>query len=115
MFSDGSQEILHRLSATSSMAQDCTKQSTCRKFMQAVVVWLSAKQNAVNMPTSHAWGLIRTFCIQGIGIDELLEAIVERIPPPAETRDNQLRALIFDSYYDSYKVSGMVLAAVAMP
>jgi GTP-binding protein LepA len=39
----------------------------------------------------------------GIGIDEILEAIVAKVPPPAETLDKPLRALIFDSYYDSYR------------
>lgn len=43
---------------------------------------------------------------QGLGIEEILEAVVERVPPPADHRDRQLRALIFDSYYDSYKVGG---------
>ncbi len=40
---------------------------------------------------------------RGIGITELLEAIVKYIPPPVEQRENRLRALIFDSHYDSYK------------
>ena len=40
---------------------------------------------------------------QAIGIDEILAAIVERIPPPADNRGKDLRALIFDSYYDPYK------------
>ena len=39
----------------------------------------------------------------GEGIDELLSAIVERIPPPQGEPDAALRALIFDSEYDSYK------------
>lgn len=41
---------------------------------------------------------------QGIGIAEILEEVVQRIPPPSDNRDKPLRALIFDSYYDSYKV-----------
>ncbi len=38
----------------------------------------------------------------GIGTDEILEAIIERIPPPKGNRNAPLRALIFDSWYDSY-------------
>jgi GTP-binding protein LepA len=40
---------------------------------------------------------------QGIGIDEILEAIVERIPPPRPTGAPSLQALAFDSYFDTYK------------
>jgi GTP-binding protein LepA len=39
----------------------------------------------------------------GLGVPEILEAIVERIPPPRGQRDQPLRALIFDSHFDSYK------------
>lgn len=39
----------------------------------------------------------------GLGIDEILEAIVARIPSPKGEVENPLRALIFDSYFDSYK------------
>jgi GTP-binding protein LepA len=40
---------------------------------------------------------------EGIGIEDILEAVVQRIPPPKDRRDQPLRALIFDSYYDSYR------------
>jgi GTP-binding protein LepA len=40
---------------------------------------------------------------EGIGIDEILEAIVERIPPPKPTGAASLQALCFDSYFDTYK------------
>ncbi|KAE7997606.1 hypothetical protein FH972_002224 [Carpinus fangiana] len=40
---------------------------------------------------------------EGIGITEILNAIVERIPPPKDTAERPLRALIFDSYYDPYR------------
>src|SRR5215813_6255120 len=39
----------------------------------------------------------------GIGTDELLEAIVREIPPPGGTAEAPLSALIFDSWFDSYR------------
>ncbi|MBW4485918.1 MAG: translation elongation factor 4 [Tildeniella torsiva UHER 1998/13D] len=48
-------------------------------------------------------GAILASAKQGIGIDEILESIVYLVPPPADTVDQPLRALIFDSYYDSYR------------
>uniref|UniRef100_A0A831X7W8 Elongation factor 4 n=1 Tax=Thermorudis peleae TaxID=1382356 RepID=A0A831X7W8_9BACT len=40
---------------------------------------------------------------EGIGVPEILEAIVRKIPPPSGDREAPLRALIFDSHYDPYK------------
>ncbi len=38
----------------------------------------------------------------GIGIQDVLEAVVQRIPPPADNNQEKLRALIFDSWFDPY-------------
>ncbi|NQU42345.1 elongation factor 4 [bacterium] len=43
----------------------------------------------------------------GIGIKEILEAVVQRIPPPPPPESDRLRALVFDSTYDSYR--GVIL------
>ena len=43
----------------------------------------------------------------GVGIEELLDAVIERIPQPKINLNNNTRALIYDSYFDSYK--GVVL------
>lgn len=39
----------------------------------------------------------------GIGIEDILEAVVERVPPPRWTEYGQARALVFDSLYDAYR------------
>jgi GTP-binding protein LepA len=40
---------------------------------------------------------------EGIGISELLEQVVKKVPPPTGNPDGPLRALIYDSYYDRYR------------
>ncbi len=39
----------------------------------------------------------------GIGVEEILEAVVHRIPPPPQPNDEVLRALVFDSVFDIYR------------
>lgn len=47
--------------------------------------------------------IILTSAKTGVGIDELLKAIVEKIPCPKGDSNDKLQALIFDSIYDSYR------------
>jgi GTP-binding protein LepA len=46
---------------------------------------------------------IKASAKEGIGIHEILESIVHLVPPPKDTVNQPLRALIFDSYYDPYR------------
>ena len=47
--------------------------------------------------------VLRASARAGIGVEELLEALIERVPPPDGKEQQPLRALVFDSHYDPYK------------
>ena len=74
--------------------------------------------NKIDLPSSHAEEvssdlsnllgistdqMISVSAKMGTNVDKVLEAIIERIPPPKGERENSLQALVFDSHYDSYK------------
>ena len=48
----------------------------------------------------------------GLGVKEILEAVVQRIPPPSGEPDAPLRALLYDTWYDSYRGAVMNVRVV---
>jgi GTP-binding protein LepA len=62
-----------------------------------------AKEQIEQVIGLDASGAIPASAKQGIGIDEILQAIVDRIPPPNGDPSGPLRALVFDSWFDQYK------------
>ncbi len=59
-----------------------------------------------------ASGAIRASAKEGIGIREILEAVVRRIPPPRGEREAPLKALLFDSWFDSYQGAVILVRVV---
>lgn len=57
-------------------------------------------EEAIGLDASNA---IMCSAKSGIGIEDILKAIVERVPPAKEEKEKPLKALIFDSYFDSYQ------------
>lgn len=57
-------------------------------------------------------GILQVSAKAGTGVDELMAAIISRIPPPADNKRRPLRALIFDSVFDSYRGAVVYLRIV---
>ena len=64
--------------------------SRCRQQLEDILA----------IPGDHA---IPASAKQGLGIEDILEAVVELVPPPVENPDGLLRASVFDSLYDQFR------------
>jgi GTP-binding protein LepA len=68
----------------------------------------SAEPERVMQEVEEVIGLPKEECIlasakEGTGTQDILEAVIQRIPPPVGYVNRPLRALVFDSHYDAYK------------
>ncbi len=61
---------------------------------------LNEIENRIGLSTAD---VLKVSAKTGVGVDEMLEKIVELVPPPNGNENGPLQALIFDSYYDSYR------------
>jgi GTP-binding protein LepA len=66
-------------------------------------------EEVIGLDTSHG---IEASAKTGIGIHEILEAVVKHVPPPKGDADGPLRALIIDSWYDSYRGAVVLVRVV---
>ncbi|MGB2962559.1 MAG: translation elongation factor 4 [Anaerolineales bacterium] len=60
-------------------------------------------QNIRDLLGTPPESILRISAKEGENIQPVIEKIIQEVPPPEEENKNQLRALIFDSHYDSYK------------
>ncbi len=61
------------------------------------------KQQLVDLIGCDPDEIVKVSAKEGTGVEELLELIVKRVPPPGGDPNGQFRALIFDSMYDNYR------------
>jgi len=77
----------------------------------------SAEPERIREQIEDVVGIEGTDCLlasakQGTGVDEILEAIIVRIPAPKGNEEEPLKALIFDTWYDAYRGTIMLVRVI---
>ena len=63
----------------------------------------AVQQQVLDLLGGDAEDILQISAKEGIGVEEVMEAIVDRIPPPTGRPQGPLRVLVFDSLYDQYR------------
>lgn len=63
----------------------------------------AVQQQVLDLLGGKAEDILQISAKEGIGVEEVMEAIVDRIPPPTGRQQGPLRVLVFDSLYDQYR------------
>jgi GTP-binding protein LepA len=102
---DASQGVEAQTIANASMAMqnDLAIVPVINKIDLAVADPKRTKEEIEHALVIDASDALEVSAKSGQGVDEVLEAVVERIPPPTGDPGAPLRALIFDSHFDSYQ------------
>jgi GTP-binding protein LepA len=66
-------------------------------------------EDVIGLPAEEA---VLVSAKDGTGVKDVLEAVVRHVPPPAGTDDAPLKAMIFDSWYDTYRGAVMLIRVI---
>jgi GTP-binding protein LepA len=90
-----------------AMEQDLTIIPVLNKIDLPAADVVRVTKEVTNLLGCNESDILKISAKTGEGVEQVLNAVIERIPPPKGEPDNPTRALIFDSYYDDYR--GVIL------